>query len=77
MGKIEISEEFCKGCTLCINVCPLKLIRAAAHVSKNGYHPAEFCDTQDKCSGCTLCALICPDAAITVYREKKTSVKTK
>lgn len=71
MGKIEINEEFCKGCTLCISVCPLKLIRIANHVSKKGYHPAEFCDPQGKCTGCTLCALMCPDAAITVYRERK------
>jgi 2-oxoglutarate ferredoxin oxidoreductase subunit delta len=72
MGKIEINEEFCKGCALCVNFCPQKLIRIGDHVSKKGYHPAEFCDPQGKCSGCTLCALICPDAAITVYREKKT-----
>jgi 2-oxoglutarate ferredoxin oxidoreductase subunit delta len=71
MGKIEISEEFCKGCALCVNFCPQKLIRIANHVSKKGYHPAEFFGAQGKCSGCTLCALICPDAAITVYREKK------
>lgn len=72
MGRIEIDEEYCKGCTLCANFCPLKLIRTANHVSKKGYHPAEFHDPQGKCSGCTLCALICPDAAITVHREKKT-----
>jgi 2-oxoglutarate ferredoxin oxidoreductase subunit delta len=72
MGKIEIDEKFCKGCTLCINFCPQKCIRVAEHVSKQGYHPAEFYDPQGKCSGCTLCALVCPDAAITVYREKKT-----
>lgn len=77
MGKIEANEEFCKGCALCVNVCPQKLIRIAKHVSKNGYHPAEFYDPEGKCSGCTLCAIICPDAAITVYRESKASVTKK
>jgi len=71
MGKIEVTEEFCKGCGLCVNACPQKLIRVSNRVSKKGYHPAEFADLQSVCSGCTLCALVCPDVAITVYREKK------
>jgi 2-oxoglutarate ferredoxin oxidoreductase subunit delta len=71
MGKIEVNEEFCKGCGLCVNACPQKLIRVSNRVSKKGYHPAEFVGSLNKCSGCTLCALVCPDVAITVYREKK------
>ncbi|OGD49237.1 hypothetical protein A3K79_03175 [Candidatus Bathyarchaeota archaeon RBG_13_46_16b] len=71
MGKIEVNEEFCKGCGLCVNACPQKLIRVSNRVSKKGYHPAELADLQSVCSGCTLCALVCPDVAITVYREKK------
>lgn len=71
MGKIEINEEFCKGCAFCTAVCPQKLIQIAKNVSKKGYHPAAFNDPQGKCSGCALCALMCPDVAITVYREKK------
>ncbi|MCJ7424222.1 ferredoxin family protein [Candidatus Bathyarchaeota archaeon] len=77
MGKIRIDEEFCKGCMLCVNFCPQKLIQVSNHVSKKGYHPAEFSDPQSKCSGCTLCALVCPDAAITVYKERKTDVVKK
>ncbi len=71
MGRIEINEEYCKGCLLCAGVCAQKLIRGSSRVSKKGYHPAEFVDPGAKCSGCTLCALMCPDAAITVYRKKK------
>jgi len=77
MGKIVVNEEFCKGCSLCISVCPQKLIRTASHVSKKGYHPAQFEDPEGKCSGCAVCALMCPDVAITVYREKKTGVTKK
>jgi 2-oxoglutarate ferredoxin oxidoreductase subunit delta len=71
MGKITINEEYCKGCGLCINFCPQKLIRTANHISKPGYHPAELCDSGNKCTGCAICAMVCPDVAITVYREKK------
>jgi 2-oxoglutarate ferredoxin oxidoreductase subunit delta len=70
MAKIIINEEYCKGCTLCVNFCPQKTIQIANSISKSGYHPAEFSDPQGKCTGCTLCALMCPDAAITVYKEK-------
>ena len=75
MGKIKINEEFCKGCGLCIDTCPLKLIRTSNRVSKKGYHAAEFFDPENKCSGCTFCALICPDAAITIYRERRVERK--
>jgi 2-oxoglutarate ferredoxin oxidoreductase subunit delta len=71
MGKIVISEEFCKGCGLCIEVCPQHLLRTAKHVSKTSYHPAELVDPEGKCIACGLCALVCPEAAIHVYREKK------
>jgi 2-oxoglutarate ferredoxin oxidoreductase subunit delta len=72
MSKIIINEKYCKGCTLCINFCPQKIIRTANSINVGGYHPAEFCDPEGKCTGCTLCAMMCPDAAITVYRDKKT-----
>jgi 2-oxoglutarate ferredoxin oxidoreductase subunit delta len=71
MAKIIIDEEYCKGCTLCINFCPQKVIRTSNVISNKGYHPAEFCDPEGKCTGCSLCAMMCPDAAIMVYRKKK------
>ena len=77
MGKVIIDEEFCKGCSLCINACPQHLLSIAKHVSKTSYHPAELADPESKCSGCGLCALVCPDAAIRVYRESKKVVKEK
>jgi len=77
MGKVVIDESFCKGCTLCINVCPQHLLKTAKHVSKTSYHPAEYVDPEGKCTGCGLCALVCPDAAIQVYREKKIGGKGK
>ncbi|KPV64157.1 MAG: Ketoisovalerate oxidoreductase subunit VorC [Candidatus Bathyarchaeota archaeon BA1] len=67
---IVINEGFCKGCAFCINVCPQHLMRTAKHISKTGYHPAEFFDLEGKCTGCGLCALMCPDVAIEIYREK-------
>jgi len=71
MGKIIIDEGMCKGCALCINACPLNLIRISSKISSKGYYPAEVNDLEEKCTACTLCAITCPDVAITVYRERK------
>jgi 2-oxoglutarate ferredoxin oxidoreductase subunit delta len=75
MAKIAINAEVCKGCSLCVKACPLRLIRISERINSKGYYPAEFLDSGGKCSGCTLCAITCPDVAIEVYGEKKTGGK--
>jgi len=68
-GKITIDFELCKGCNLCVGVCPHKIIGLSKdQFNKKGHHPAIVMDTE-KCTGCALCATICPDVAITVYKE--------
>jgi 2-oxoglutarate ferredoxin oxidoreductase subunit delta len=66
-GKIIINTERCKGCGLCIIVCPKKGIVISEKSNKSGYFPA-VADNAD-CTGCCLCALICPEAVIEIYRE--------
>ncbi len=76
-GRIDIDRERCKGCGLCITVCPKKTIMISEKLNTKGYYPAEVSKEKftesDKsgCTGCSLCALICPDVAIEVYREEK------
>ncbi|MBM4327979.1 MAG: 4Fe-4S dicluster domain-containing protein [Deltaproteobacteria bacterium] len=76
-GKIEIDQELCKGCGLCIQVCPKKQIEFSDALNKKGYYPASFKERDRKttekleCTGCALCAIQCPDVAIEVYREEK------
>ena len=66
-GKIEVNEERCKACGLCIEVCPTKILVLSDKISPKGFHPVTVTD-MDKCIACTSCALICPDIAITVYK---------
>ncbi len=66
MAKIEVDRKFCKGCFLCIDVCPKKLIVPSKDSGETG-HYAEQIDA-DKCIGCKLCAIMCPECAISVYR---------
>lgn len=72
MNRIEFHEGRCKGCGLCISVCPKAIIHFKEKVNKKGYQTVEVIN-QDACTSCTACALICPDTVITVYRPDKTA----
>ncbi|MBN2212087.1 MAG: ferredoxin family protein [Sedimentisphaerales bacterium] len=73
-AHIKINSERCKGCGLCVWVCPQKSI-AIDKISNNmGYFPA--CTDDVGCTGCAMCALICPEAAIEVYRDNTTQTDT-
>ena len=67
-GTIKIDELYCKGCELCVGVCPQNVLALAMdRITAKGYHPAQL--TGEGCTGCAVCALICPEASITVYRD--------
>ena len=73
-GTIVVDENRCKGCELCLSVCPKGVIVMAKHFTPRGYRPARLVDpilvdSKGECTGCLLCSTICPDVAITVYRE--------
>ncbi|HEY82450.1 MAG TPA: 4Fe-4S dicluster domain-containing protein [Dehalococcoidia bacterium] len=69
---IVIDAERCKGCHLCVSVCPKGIIAPASYTNQKGYILAEVIAAKaQECTGCTACALICPDAAISVYRHSR------
>jgi 2-oxoglutarate ferredoxin oxidoreductase subunit delta len=66
---ITVEQRYCKGCGLCVSVCPQAIIVLDPDkITDKGYHPAK-CIDDSKCTGCLACAVICPDVAITVQRE--------
>ncbi|HOA20442.1 MAG TPA: 4Fe-4S binding protein [Sedimentibacter sp.] len=67
MAKIIISENLCKGCSLCVTQCPKNIIKISNKINSKGYTIAEQTD-DTQCTGCTLCAIVCPDSAIEVYK---------
>lgn len=68
MARITVNEELCKGCGMCVNACPKKILELSRdRINAKGYHPASMTD-ESKCIGCTSCAIMCPDVAITVER---------
>ncbi len=68
MARATFNEDRCKGCKLCITVCPKKIIAIDAEkLNMKGFHPAGVTEA-DKCIGCAFCATICPDCVITVEK---------
>lgn len=70
MKNITFDEERCKGCGLCITVCPKKIIALDKEkINKKGFNPAGVKEP-DLCTCCTQCAIICPDVAIHIENDK-------
>ncbi len=68
MPRVIFDEERCKGCELCVSVCPKKIVEMADNrLNKKGFHPAQVLE-MEKCIGCAFCAMICPDTVIEVEK---------
>lgn len=65
---IEIDEELCKGCAICTDFCPMKVLATSETINKKGYYPPVAVE-EDKCIGCRLCELLCPEFAIIICNE--------
>ncbi|MCG8432043.1 MAG: 4Fe-4S binding protein [Candidatus Omnitrophica bacterium] len=68
MALMRIDTQKCKGCLLCITVCPRAALKEGARLNRFGAEPPVF-DEKSGCSGCGRCALICPDTCIEIYEE--------
>lgn len=67
MAKVTIDQTLCKGCGLCMDACPQKILAPGKEINQKGYHPMT-CIAPEKCVGCAFCARMCPDTVITVER---------
>ena len=73
---IEIKEDWCKGCGICIQRCPVGALEESDKLNKRGIRPPRL-KKNNECNYCRLCELICPDFAITVISEEKKLEKKK
>ncbi len=68
-GKLDLNPEECKGCGLCVEACPPKVLQLAPSLNRYGYHPVIY--RGEGCSGCGICFFACPEpGGITVWRMK-------
>jgi NAD-dependent dihydropyrimidine dehydrogenase PreA subunit len=56
--KLEIHEDSCRGCQMCVEVCPVEVYKFDEASKK--------CKVQEAadCIGCLSCAYVCPALAI-------------
>lgn len=59
--SVRIERSWCKGCNICVAVCPEKCLVLDKFDIAVFAHP-------DRCTGCHLCDWLCPDLAIDVVR---------
>ena len=71
-GAAVVDAARCKGCGLCIAVCPQQVLALSGTLNRSGYNVAHM-ERPEACIGCGFCAMTCPDVAIEVYREKVAS----
>ena len=67
MAKMTVDPDYCKGCGLCIDACPKKIISFSKKINSKGYHYAEVVKQAD-CIACKMCYQMCPDVAIKVEK---------
>jgi len=80
--KPVIDPKLCKGCNICVYICPKKCYSKGAEISEMGYFDAVASSTE-KCYNhnregkliCELCVLSCPDQAISWHPETEEEKK--
>jgi 2-oxoglutarate ferredoxin oxidoreductase subunit delta len=71
----SIDGDRCKGCGLCVSVCPKKVLEISQEGNAMGYFPVHQARPGD-CVFCTICCIMCPDVAIQVTEaEEEPAVK--
>ena len=67
-STVELVPKFCKGCGLCINICPTGTLLFHDD-PENKWGVAVVVDAPENCIGCRQCENQCPDCAIFAYRD--------
>ena len=60
MLEMTIDEKSCRGCELCIDICPTKVIVSGIHEGNS----IAVVDKVEDCIACLSCTYICPSNAI-------------
>lgn len=63
--KHEIDNDRCKGCGLCVEVCPKNVLEISGENNARGYFPV-FQARPEDCIHCSICCIMCPDVAIEI-----------
>jgi len=68
VAKLTIDKDACKGCGLCVTVCPKNILKLSdTELNAKGYNPVEITDMA-ACIACASCAKMCPDYVFTIEK---------
>ncbi len=64
-GQVYLIIERCKGCNLCVELCPQQVLEVSPETNAKGYHYPQLVENAGQhCVNCEFCAMICPEFAI-------------
>lgn len=68
-NKLVIDKDRCKGCALCVQVCPKNTLYIDREmVNALGYYPVV---ASEGCIACGFCSIVCPDVVFSIYKDVK------
>ncbi len=67
-SKIVLNADWCKGCHICVAVCPRQVLEVDEGSYLRGFHPVTVARPED-CTACQQCEFLCPDLAIALVEE--------
>ncbi len=71
MNLVRVRDDECKGCAVCVSVCPHGCLAMSGKLNPMGYEYVRF-DEGSCCTACALCFLSCPEpGALTVLAEEE------
>ena len=73
---IVIDRLWCKGCNICVDMCPVDSLKMIDAPDKWEGSEAVVKDV-DTCTACMLCEVHCPDFAIEIYKPEKVKAAKK
>ncbi len=65
--NIIIDVDLCKGCEICVDMCPFKVFEMSNTIGGYGV-PIPAATKENKCTGCNVCVTFCPDMAISIKK---------
>lgn len=69
MNYVKIEPDQCKGCRVCISVCPKNCLVIGSRFNSLGYQSTVF-EGEDRCTACGFCFYACPEpGVITVFKD--------
>ena len=69
MTRVVVNASWCKGCYLCVSVCPREVLAIDSERWNGSFH-AIYARQPERCTACRNCELFCPDLAIEVIEDE-------